>query len=66
MEDSTWPLAEDAFRRGHDTRVDFEDSVNSADGTTARENVQRGGGDGVQATVTAMTEDAALIEVAAG
>ena len=36
----TWPLVEDAFRRGHDTRVGFEDSVLLPDGTTAESNAQ--------------------------
>ncbi|GAA4156747.1 3-keto-5-aminohexanoate cleavage protein [Gryllotalpicola daejeonensis] len=34
----TWPLVEDAFRRGHDTRVGFEDSVLLPDGRTAGSN----------------------------
>jgi uncharacterized protein (DUF849 family) len=38
MNDWTWPLVEDAFRRGHDTRVGFEDSVLLPDGTRARSN----------------------------
>ena len=40
MNDWTWPLVEDAFRRGHDTRVGFEDSVVLPDGTRARNNAQ--------------------------
>jgi uncharacterized protein (DUF849 family) len=36
----TWPLVEDAFRRGHDTRVGFEDSVLLPDGTTADSNAR--------------------------
>jgi uncharacterized protein (DUF849 family) len=40
MGDWTWPLVEDAFRRGHDTRVGFEDSVLLPDGTTADSNAQ--------------------------
>ena len=40
MNDWTWPLVEDAFRRGHDTRVGFEDSVLLPDGTRARNNAQ--------------------------
>ncbi|MBM2618499.1 3-keto-5-aminohexanoate cleavage protein [Actinoplanes sp. LDG1-06] len=38
MNDWTWPLVRDAFRRGHDTRVGFEDSVLLPDGTTAPDN----------------------------
>ena len=38
--DWTWPLVADAFRRGHDTRVGFEDSVLLPDGSTARGNSQ--------------------------
>ena len=38
MNDWTWPLVEDAFRRGHDTRVGFEDSVRLPDGRVARSN----------------------------
>jgi uncharacterized protein (DUF849 family) len=38
MNDWTWPLVADAFRRGHDTRVGFEDSVYLPDGTKARSN----------------------------
>ncbi|RLV50183.1 hypothetical protein D9V37_05495 [Nocardioides mangrovicus] len=34
----TWPLVHDAFRRGHDTRVGFEDSTALPDGTTAADN----------------------------
>ena len=33
-------IAEDAFRREHDTRVGFEDSVLLPDGTTAESNAQ--------------------------
>jgi len=40
MNDWTWPLVADAFRRGHDTRVGFEDSVLLPDGTRARNNAQ--------------------------
>ena len=40
MNDWTWPLVEDAFRRGHDTRVGFEDSVLLPDGTRAESNAQ--------------------------
>jgi uncharacterized protein (DUF849 family) len=40
MNDWTWPLVEDAFRRGHDTRVGFEDSVLLPDGTQADNNAQ--------------------------
>ena len=40
MHDWTWPLVEDAFRRGHDTRVGFEDSVLLPDGTRAESNAQ--------------------------
>jgi uncharacterized protein (DUF849 family) len=40
MGDWTWPLVEDAFRRGHDTRVGFEDSVLLPDGTTASSNAE--------------------------
>lgn len=36
--DWTWPLVADAFRRGHDTRVGFEDSVHRPDGTVAASN----------------------------
>ncbi|MCO8270417.1 3-keto-5-aminohexanoate cleavage protein [Actinoplanes sp. TRM 88003] len=38
MNDWTWPLVRDAFRRGHDTRVGFEDSILLPDGTTATSN----------------------------
>ena len=34
----TWPLVADAFQRGHDTRVGFEDSVFLPDGTVAGSN----------------------------
>jgi uncharacterized protein (DUF849 family) len=40
MDDWTWPLVRDAFRRGHDTRVGFEDSVLLPDGTRAETNAQ--------------------------
>jgi uncharacterized protein (DUF849 family) len=40
MNDWTWPLVEDAFRRGHDTRVGFEDSVLLPDGRQAQSNAQ--------------------------
>lgn len=40
MNDWTWPLVEDAFRRGHDTRVGFEDSLLLPDGARAENNVQ--------------------------
>jgi len=40
MNDWTWPLVEDAFRRGHDTRVGFEDSVLLPDGRRAHSNAQ--------------------------
>jgi uncharacterized protein (DUF849 family) len=40
MNDWTWPLVADAFRRGHDTRVGFEDSVYLPDGTRADSNAQ--------------------------
>jgi uncharacterized protein (DUF849 family) len=40
MNDWTWVLVEDAFRRGHDTRVGFEDSVLLPDGATADTNAQ--------------------------
>jgi hypothetical protein len=40
MNDWTWPLVEDAFRRGHATRVGFEDSLLLPDGTTADSNEQ--------------------------
>ena len=40
MNDWTWPLVEDAFRRGHDTRVGFEDSVLLPDGTRAESNAE--------------------------
>ncbi|NUQ98414.1 MAG: hypothetical protein HOY79_18295 [Streptomyces sp.] len=38
MNDWTWPLVEDAFRRGHDTRVGFEDSILLPDGRVAESN----------------------------
>jgi uncharacterized protein (DUF849 family) len=38
--DWTWPLVQDAFRRGHDTRVGFEDSVLLPDGARAENNAQ--------------------------
>jgi uncharacterized protein (DUF849 family) len=40
MNDWTWPLVRDAFRRGHDTRVGFEDSVLLPDGARAENNAQ--------------------------
>ena len=40
MNDWTWPLVQDAFRRGHDTRVGFEDSVLLPDGARAENNAQ--------------------------
>jgi hypothetical protein len=40
MNDWTWALVEDAFRRGHDTRVGFEDSVLLPNGTKADDNAQ--------------------------
>jgi uncharacterized protein (DUF849 family) len=40
MHDWTWQLVEDAFRRGHDTRVGFEDSVQLPNGTQAESNAQ--------------------------
>ena len=40
MNEWTWPLVADAFRRGHDTRVGFEDSVYLPDGTRAHSNAQ--------------------------
>ncbi len=40
MNDWTWPLVADAFRRGHDTRVGFEDSVYLPDGTVAQSNAE--------------------------
>ena len=36
----TWPLVDDAFRRGHDTRVGFEDSVLLPDSGRADNNAQ--------------------------
>jgi uncharacterized protein (DUF849 family) len=39
-DDWTWPLVRDAFRRGHATRVGFEDSVLLPDGTVASGNAQ--------------------------
>ena len=38
MNDWTWTLVRDAFERGHDTRVGFEDSTLLPDGTTADSN----------------------------
>ena len=38
MNDWTWPLVADAFRRGHHTRVGFEDSVYLPDGAKAASN----------------------------
>jgi uncharacterized protein (DUF849 family) len=38
MNDWTWPLVADAFRRGHDTRVGFEDSIHLPDGSIAPDN----------------------------
>lgn len=38
MNDWTWPLVHDAFRRGHDTRVGFEDSLLLPDGARADDN----------------------------
>ncbi len=40
MNDWTWPMVADAFRRGHDTRVGFEDSVYLPDGALAQNNAQ--------------------------
>jgi uncharacterized protein (DUF849 family) len=40
MNDWTWALVEDAFRRGHYTRVGFEDSVLLPNGTKADNNAQ--------------------------
>ena len=40
MEAWTWPLVADALRRGHDTRVGFEDSVLLPDGVTAGSNAE--------------------------
>jgi uncharacterized protein (DUF849 family) len=40
MNDWTWALVEDAFRRGHDSRVGFEDSLLLPDGTEADNNAQ--------------------------
>ena len=40
MNEWTWPLVQDAFRRGHDTRVGFEDSLLLPDGTVAQSNAQ--------------------------
>lgn len=37
-EEWTWPLVEDAFRRGWATRVGFEDSIFLPDGNVARDN----------------------------
>ena len=34
----TWPMVADAFRRGHDTRVGFEDSILLPDGSRASSN----------------------------
>lgn len=34
----TWPLVKDALRRGHDTRVGFEDSLVLPDGSAASSN----------------------------
>lgn len=36
----TWPLVQDAFERGHDTRVGFEDSLLLPDGTRADSNAE--------------------------
>jgi uncharacterized protein (DUF849 family) len=38
MNEWTWTLVRDAFERGHDTRVGFEDSTLLPDGTTANSN----------------------------
>jgi uncharacterized protein (DUF849 family) len=40
MDEWTWPLVLDAFRRGHDTRVGFEDSLLLPDGSRAENNAQ--------------------------
>jgi uncharacterized protein (DUF849 family) len=40
MNNWTWPLVADAFGRGHDTRVGFEDSVHLPDGGKAQSNAQ--------------------------
>jgi len=40
MNDWTWPLVADAFRRGHDTRVGFEDSIHLPDGSPAQSNAE--------------------------
>jgi uncharacterized protein (DUF849 family) len=42
VKDWTWPRVQDAIRRGHDTRVGFEDSLLSSDGTRAENNAQLG------------------------
>lgn len=39
-DDWVWPLVADAFRRGHDTRVGFEDSTLLPNGTIAADNAQ--------------------------
>ncbi len=39
-DDWTWPLVRDAFSRGHDTRVGFEDSFLLPDGTRAADNAE--------------------------
>jgi uncharacterized protein (DUF849 family) len=40
MNEWTWTLVEDAFSRGHDTRVGFEDSLLLPNGTRADNNAQ--------------------------
>jgi uncharacterized protein (DUF849 family) len=40
MNDWTWVLVEDAYRRGHDTRVGFEDSLLLPNGAEADSNAQ--------------------------
>lgn len=40
MNEWTWSLVADAFRRGHDTRIGFEDSVLLPDGSEAESNAQ--------------------------
>jgi uncharacterized protein (DUF849 family) len=40
MNEWTWPLVADAFRRGHHTRIGFEDSIYLPDGTKAQSNTE--------------------------
>src|SRR5262249_50835437 len=40
MEATTWPLLDEALRRGYDTRIGLEDTLTLPDGSLARDNAQ--------------------------